>query len=159
MTETTELTPFETTSQNGLMDDIDRMQHGQTNVMSTFTGGDRASKLEVLKAMSNSTPLDAVMDQEIELANFVIQPIEMEDEKTGNMVAVPRIILVTTDGTPYYAISSGIFSALKNISGILGMPGADTETGEVNENWPVKVVPSKEKTSNKFTVFTLKITG
>ena len=69
------------------------------------------------------------------------------------MRAVTRIILITEEGKAYHAISGGIFSALKNIASILGMPGSD------NENWPVDISPVREKTRAGRQVFTLKVVG
>ena len=153
MTENTAVEAFETTSTIGLMDEIQALKEGKTPVLSTMDGGDRSSRVATLQAMTDSTPLDDVMDTEFELANYVVQPVEMVDEQTGELVNVPRVILVTKDGTAYHAISSGIFSALKNISSILGMPSKD------NNDWPVKVTPTTDRTRKGYKVFTLKVTG
>lgn len=153
MTEHNAVEVFETTSTVGLMDEIQALKNGKTPVLSTMDGDDRASRIATLQAMTDSTPLDEVMGKELELANYVVQPVEMPDEETGELVQVPRIILVTSDGTAYHAISGGIFSALKNISSILGMPSKD------NDEWPVKVTPSTVKTRKGHKVFTLKVTG
>lgn len=147
--ETTEL--VETTGTASLADDIERLKSGSVAVMSTFTGDDRDSRVQVLKAMTDSTPLDEHLGKEIELANFVVQQVDMPNEETGELVQVPRIILVTTDGKALHAISQGVFSALKNITGVLGMPA--------DGYWPVKVKPTQEKTRKGYKVFTLKITG
>ena len=153
MTENTAVEVFESTSTVGLMDEIQALKNGKTPVLSTIDGDDRASRISTLQAMTDSTPLDEVMGKEIEVAHYVVQPVEMADEETGELVSVPRIILVTTDGSAYHAISGGIFSALKNISSILGMPSKD------NDEWPVKVTPSTDKTRKGYKVFTLKVTG
>lgn len=153
MTEHNAIEVFETTSTVGLMDEIQALKNGKTPVLSTMDGDDRASRIATLQAMTDSTPLDEVMGEELELANYVVQPVEMPDEETGELVQVPRIILVTSDGKAYHAISGGIFSALKNISSILGMPSKD------NDEWPVKVTPSTDRTRKGYKVFTLKVTG
>src|SRR5690625_5224 len=153
MTENTAVEVFETTSTVGLMDEIQALKNGKTPVLSTMDGDDRESRIATLQAMTDSIPLDDVMGKELELAHYVVQPVEMPDEKTGELLQVPRIILVTKDGKAYHAISSGIFSALKNISSILGMPSKD------NKEWPVKVTPSTDKTRQGYRVFTLKVTG
>lgn len=152
-TETAELELHETSSTESLLADIQTMKQGQTNVLSTVEGDDRASKLATLSAMTDSKPVDDILGEVIDLANFVIQPIEMPDEETKVMKPVTRIILIDKDGQSYHAISGGIFSALKNIAGILGMPGKG------NEHWPIEVSPVREKTRAGRQVFTLKVVG
>lgn len=146
----TTATDLATTS---LTEDIDRLKRGQVSVMSSFTGSDRATQISVLSAMSSATPLDDVLGKEFKLANFVVQGIEMPDEETGELREVPRLILVDDSGKAYHAISQGVFSSLKNITAIMGMPGA------VEGMWPVKVKAKREKTRKGYQVFTLEILG
>ena len=156
MTETTETTALdvvETTSTVDLMQEIQALKEGKTPVLSTFEGDTRQARLATLNAMTDSTPVDDILGEVNTLANFVVQPIEMPDEETKEMRAVTRIILIAEDGSAYHAISAGIFSALKNISSIMGMPSKD------NENWPVDVSPVREKTRAGRQVFTLKVVG
>lgn len=157
MTETTgtAVDLIESTSTDGLVHDIEQMKQGTTNVVSTFKGGDRATKLEILKAMTNAGSLEELIDEgkELNLANWVIKPVSLVNDETGEIREVPRIILVDDQGKSYVATSVGIFSALKDIAAILGMPG------EHEGMWPVKVRPKGERTRNGNRVFTLVITG
>lgn len=145
-------TPNTTASTDvALADDIQRLKDGKLNIMSTFTGDDRGTKISILSAMTNTKPLDEQMGKELAVSHFVVQEVEMTDEETGELRGVPRVILVTDKGDAYHAISQGIYSSLKNITAILGMP----EEG----HWPVKVKVEQEKTRKGFKVFVLKITG
>ena len=156
MTETANaLDIIETASTDGLTQDIEQMKQGTSNVVSTFKGGDRSTKIEILKAMTSAGSLEELIEEgkELNLANWVIKPVTLVNEETGEVREVPRIILVDDKGASYVATSVGIFSALKDISAIMGMPG------EENGMWPIKVKPKGERTRNGNRVFTLVITG
>lgn len=135
------------TSAASLSATIQGLKNGNVNVMSTFEGGTFADKLKVLEVMSAAEPLADHLDETILLANVVIQQIEMPDEKTGELLPVPRIILVAEDGTAYAAISSGILKSLENIFGILGQP----------KEWPgaLEIHVSEARSRNGFRFMTV----
>jgi hypothetical protein len=131
-----------------LSNEIANLSRGQVNVFSTITGTDHASRLSVVEAMGNSVPLDDNIGKKINLANVVVQQIEMADQATGELRAQPRITLIDADGSSYHVISGVVFKDLKNFFGILGLPSS----------WPapLPVVASKESAKvGKF--ITLKI--
>lgn len=151
-TTSTDLAPIEIADDravNTLSADIDAMRQGKVAVFSSYRGESRDDKMNVLRAMTNSTALDTMIGKTVALANFVVQSIEMPDQNTGEMQTVPRIIIVDSEGKSYHAISQGIWSALKNICGILGMPATWSA--------PVDVTVAQEKTNSGYRVFTLKI--
>lgn len=148
--ETTDIAVFETAGSDSLERDIQNLKTGQVNVFSSMASDSFTDRVDMLEKMTNSTPLDDMLDTPFLLSHFIIQPIEMPDEKTGEIQAVPRVILIDADGNSYHAISTGIFSSLKNISGLLGMPADWPE--------PVKVTAKREKTRAGYNVFTLKMT-
>ena len=148
--ETADLAVFESNGTATLERDIQALKSGDVNVFSSMASDSFEDRVSMLEKMTNSTPLDAMLDTPFNLAHFIIQPIEMPDEKTGEIQAVPRVILIDAEGNSYHAISTGIFSSLKNIAALLGMPGT----------WPVpvKVTAKREKTRSGYNVFTLKMT-
>lgn len=110
---------------------VQALSAGSTNVFSTIKGNDPASKLAVFEATTASVPLADNLNKPINLANIVVQVIDINDEEadpqTGEVgvSTVPRTILIDKDGTAYHAISSGIFKSVENLMGILGSdPGA-----------------------------------
>lgn len=123
----------------------------QPPMYSTFSGGDREAKINQLKAMSASTPLENVLNQEMNLANFAIEYVEMADSETGELRWTPRISLVTDKGTAYHAMSVGLESSLRRIIAVMGEP-------KDSNNWPLIVKPVQEK-AGKGRVFTLQIIG
>ena len=120
-------------------------------MISTFKGESRDDRLAQMKAMTSSTPLESVLNQEINLANFAIEYVEMPDQETGELRWVPRVTLVTDKGTAYHAMSIGIQSALQRLTAIMGWPTQ-------SDDWPIIVKPVQEK-SGKGRVFTLEIVG
>lgn len=119
-------------------------------VVSSFQTDDFATKAKVAQAVTSAEPLADHLGKELTLRNYVGQVIELPDEETGVLRAVPRIILLCDEGQ-FYAISSGILSALENLTGVLGEP----------HSWPIgaKVIVEavQERTRAKRNVFTLKL--
>lgn len=101
---------------------IDKLANGRQTVFSTLKGDDFGTKLAVLEATTASAPLAENLNKRIDLANVVVQMIDMTNEDTGVVETVPRTILIAADGKAYHAISSGVFKAIENIFGILGQP-------------------------------------
>lgn len=144
MTENTAITPLDNTDVEAVKDD--------RRMISTFSGGDRASKIDVMKALTTSTPLEDVLNREINLANFVIEPVDIADTETGEINQTQRATLVTDQGTAYHAISSGVINALERLTVIMGWPAE-------SDDWPIIVKPTQEKTRKGYRVFTLEIVG
>lgn len=101
---------------------IDKLASGKSTVFSTLKGDDAATKLAVWTATTDSVPLAENLNKPIQLANVVMQVIDMADEETGEIQTVPRTILIDAEGKAYHAISQGVFKAVENIFGILGQP-------------------------------------
>lgn len=125
---------------------IQSLADGKQTVFSTITGDDFTAKMTVLNATTASKPLSENLGKKINLANVVVQIIEMADEQTAELRDVPRTILIDADGTAYHAISSGVFRAVENILGILGKP----------HTWPapvaVKVLQEGQGNRKYFTI-------
>lgn len=124
-----------------IAESVQSLADGKQTVFSTITGDDFATKMAVLNATTASKPLAENLNKKINLANVVVQIVEMADEQTGELREVPRTILIDADGTAYHAISNGVFRAVENILGILGAP----------DSWPspVAVKVQREGTGNR----------
>jgi len=110
------------TSAAVLSNEIANLAKGQVNVWSTITGTDHNSRLAVVEAIGNATPLAENLNKTIQLKDAVVQQIEMADEKTGELKAQPRITLIDADGKSYHVISNVVFKDLKTFFGVMGMP-------------------------------------
>lgn len=125
------------------------MAKGDLQMYSTVRGEDKASKLRVLAAITDSEALSDHLREKIELKDFIIQVIQMPDEKTGEVNDVPRVVLLAADGKAYHAISSGILQSLRNYVGVLGDPNTWDE--------PVAVTCDEVKGRNGYRFMTLKL--
>jgi len=130
---------------------IKGLASNELQMYSSVKGDDKAAKFKVLAAMTDSESLGDHLREKFEVQDFVIQKIQMPDAKTGEMRDVPRIILITTKGKAYHAISGGILMSLQNFVGVLGEPGV------VEGNWPIPVVCDEVKTRAGFRAMTLKL--
>ena len=128
--------------------DIEALKNGSVAVYSSFKADSFEDRISIVKAMANSKPLDEFLGKTINLRNFIVQSIDMADEKTGEMREAPRVILIDDQGNSYHAISHGIMSALTNVVAVVGEPST----------WPqaIAVKPTQEKTRAGFRVFTLR---
>lgn len=133
---------------DGIAGTIDRLNQGQSNVYSSFKGDDFDTREKVLDATTNSAPVSEHLGKKINLANIIIQSVEMADDKTGELSEQPRIILIDTDGNSFHAISGGLLRSVENILGILGEP----------HQWPrpITVVVEEKKGNNGYKFFTMK---
>lgn len=100
---------------------IDSMQSG-VGVFSTIVGDDFETRVKVLNAVTDSTPLEDKVGGVINLRNYIVQSVELQDSETGELVETARVVLIDDDGTAYHAISKGAILALRALSNILPAP-------------------------------------
>lgn len=101
---------------------VQSLAAGSNSVFSTITGNDPAARLAVFTATTDSAPLAENLGKVINLANIVVQVIDVTDENSGEISTVPRTILIDQDGTAYHAVSNGVFKSVENLLGIMGLP-------------------------------------
>lgn len=132
---------------NALAHQINNFKNGTAAVYSSIQGDDFDSKLQVAAALSSAGKIDDNIDKVIDLANFVIQGIEIADENTGELLAVPRVILIDKDGNAFAGISRPLMSSLETLVNVLGQP----------HTWekPVPVKVTIVKTRKGFKAFNL----
>lgn len=119
---------------------------------STVTGDDIDSRLIVLDALIDPQPIVENIGQTINLANFIVQPVELLDQNTGEMVTVPRVVLIDSEGVGYVGTSIGLMSSLRNILAALG----DKKLTELpGGGLPIVVVQQRSR-NNSGTFFTIK---
>lgn len=150
--ETGEVITLENTGDN-VSEKIDRLRAGNVAIYSSVTGNDRASRMTVAKAVTDSVPLSENLNTEIELAHFVVQAVDVKDVQANATINAPRVILIDSKGKAYHSISTGILEAVNNICGLFGKPG------DLDGMWPLKVKAVEERTRSGFKVITLKVIG
>lgn len=108
-----------------------------------------ADGLKVASALTSSKPLDEHLGETINLRNFIVMPVDLADEKSGEITTQPRVIIIDDAGESYHATSVGLLSALNNI-----VAGLNRQPADWPEAIPVKVV--RQKGRNGYSFFTLK---
>lgn len=81
------------------------------------------SKKMLFKAMNNPEKrLKDCINMPITVVDVFCEWVDMVNESTGEMVGGTRIVLIDKDGIGYQCVSQGIFSALKKLFSIYGLP-------------------------------------
>lgn len=93
----------------------------ETGFFSTVDASTMEGKKTLYKALNESTPLREHVGEVLSLKDVIVQEAEVTTEE-GDVVTQPRTSLITEDGTVYAATSNGVFSAVRNIIGIFGLP-------------------------------------
>lgn len=71
-------------------------------------------KLMLMKH-GESKPLAERINELVDLVNFYVAPMEKEDEKTGEIITYPRIVLELEDGSLLSCGSHGVFASLADM--------------------------------------------
>lgn len=87
---------------------------------------DRATSAKIFNAMNNpSEKISAHINETIEVQDYLVEIAEIEETDqygmaTGSTATVPRVVLVSPDGTAYQAVSVGMANAVRNIVAVCG---------------------------------------
>lgn len=123
--------------------------NNRPTLYTSIKGEDFETRKRVLAALGASAKVDDNLGKAFMLKDVIVQSIEMPDERTGELVNVPRVILIDDKGGAMVAVSSGLLRSIQNFIGTLGEP----------QTWPgavkVKVVEAKARSGYKF--FTLEL--
>lgn len=109
-------------SENSLAGAIEQLQNGRSELLSTIKGDDFATRMQVLKAVSGSSALADNLGKTIAVAHVIVQPVRMENQDTGKMEDVPRVILIDDKGAAFHGISGPLFRDVKTLLAIAGDP-------------------------------------
>ena len=113
-----------------------------TNEKVTMFTSMSAQTVDEKKALFNAmnNPEKRVADmigKQIAIRDVFVESVDMVNEETGEVTIAPRIVLVDTKGVSYQCVSTGIFSALKKLFQIFGMPtwenGIKTEVAQIQK--------------------------
>jgi hypothetical protein len=89
---------------------------------STIKANTFKERLALGKAINDSIPLDTVLGTEFELANYIVQVVEIADNGTGETVQAARTILIDDKGVAYHGTSKGLMTAIRNLNATVGDP-------------------------------------
>lgn len=82
-----------------------------------------AEKASVFNAMNNPEKrLADCINMVIKAKDLYIEVVNCTNEETGEVTACPRIVIIDDKGVGYQAVSLGIYSALKKVIQVFGVP-------------------------------------
>lgn len=94
-----------------------------TSSFSSLRADTPEEKKHLFNIMNNPEErVDNHINEVIFVKDVYCEMVDMMDEKTGEIVSAPRIILVNPEGVGYACVSKGIFSALKKLFNLYGVP-------------------------------------
>lgn len=117
-------------------------------IFTTVKGDDFQTKTKIFNAVNDAENISELNGKPFEITDMVIEPVEFENEKTGNVERAVRTIFITPEGKAFQAFSGPVFNAAKRILALLGDPS----------DWPapIKVKVTEEgKGLNRFYKLTL----
>lgn len=112
--------------------------------------GTRSSKVAIYNALnSDGESLIDHVGEVLEITDVAAHNVKLMDKETGEITETLRTVLVSSNGTTYSCVSSGVIESLKKVFAIVGAPSWKDE--------PVKMVPMEIKTRNGYRVLTLSL--
>lgn len=83
--------------------------------------GNKEQAKKLYNAMNNPThKVSDFINKTIFVENVLIEINDILDEETGEIVKIPRTVLIAPDGTSYQATSKGIFNSVRNLYNSVG---------------------------------------
>lgn len=105
-----------------MINSLNNPAEGFYNSLAGRGGDDGETALIVAEALTSSEPIKQHLKEPFNLANVIMTPVLMLNEKTGEYENVPRVILLTDDNVAYHGISQGLALSVQNIILALGQP-------------------------------------
>lgn len=122
----------------------------ESKFFTTLQACTTAEKKEMYNVISSPDyRISDYVGKKITIKDVVAEMIELTDEETGEVVEVPRIIIVDDKKKTYACVSNGIFKALKRVFDMFGMPSEWDE--------PITVEVVLKQLSNNRSTFNFKI--
>lgn len=123
---------FGTTDEDGMELAINSDRFERMNLQRDICGGgkgfcsmvavDTKSKKTLFNATSNPQKVSSMIGKTIDLFHFYVEVIQVVSEQTGEIVNVPRVVLIDAKGNGYQGVSVGLYNAIKRIVSMFGMP-------------------------------------
>lgn len=113
-------------------------------VFCTFDASTDEGKRRLYAATNDAEQLSDNLNKTLQLVDIVGVPATVNDDETGEVRELLRLVLLTKDGKRYSAISDGLYSSLQNIMAIFGSPAMWSEP------LAIKVTESRSRRGFRF---------
>lgn len=111
---------------------VDSLQSIESTFYCSLKAETKEDKTKLFNAINNPEyRLKDFINKEINLRDIYCEPVMCVNAETGEPQECPRIVLIDDKGKAYQCVSIGIYSTIKKIIGMFGVP----------ENWeePLKI--------------------
>lgn len=100
----------------------------------------------------NSTPeyLKDHINEVIVINHIYAEQVSIIDENSGEIIPIPRIVIIDNNGIGYGCASFGIFNSIKKLIGIMGAP-------TVNNPYKVKIKQVNIRNKANYSALTLEL--
>lgn len=88
----------------------------------TMKAEDRKAKATLYNACANPKKLSDCINIPIKMIHFYVEVIQCANKDSGEIVSVPRVVIIDEKGNGYQAVSVGIYNAIKRIVSMFGNP-------------------------------------
>lgn len=88
----------------------------------TMQAADNKARVTLFNACTNPLKISDMINKRIKVLHIYAEIIQVVSEQTGEMVNVPRVILIDEQGKGYQAVSIGIYNAVKRMIALFGSP-------------------------------------
>ena len=128
--------------------DVSKLMGGEVQAVCSVDAVDPETKAIVFNAANNPDhKVKDFVNKQIAVKDIYAETIEIANEETGEIIKVPRIVLIDADGLSFECVSVGMYSAIRKLVAIYGAPTWEP---------PLKVV-IKQKSVGKGSMFTLQM--
>ena len=93
----------------------------------TMVAEDKKAKARLYNACSSPKKLSDCINIPIEMIHFFVEIIQCANKESGELVNVPRVVIIDKKGQGYQAVSVGIYNAVKRIVAMFGHPSTWSE--------------------------------
>ena len=125
---------------------VQGLNNGQSDFYSTIVATAFKDKLNLLNALNESKAIDTVLGETFNLANFVVQVVELPDNRTGEMIEATRVTLFDDEGNAYHGTSKGLLTSVRTLVAMAGEPA------EWDGPIPAKIVEEGPRGKRYFTI-------
>lgn len=130
--------------------DVMSLMAVETNYVKIFAPNFHMDEADLYNSVQSpaKTVSDSIGDT-FNLMGVIAHPVQVIDERTGEIIPSPRIILLGSEGESYVSVSKTMFSSLKNLFAMYKNPADWSENGI-----PVKL---RQYSKNEKRYFSLEI--
>lgn len=88
----------------------------------SLQAADDEDRVKLYNACSSPLSVADMINKQIKLRHIFVEVIQVMSEQSGELVYVPRVILIDEKGTGYQAVSIGMYNSVKRLIVTFGDP-------------------------------------